>query len=307
MGPVSQWGDRNFCRRLVEESQKRQVVVSDENTLGDMLGVYEHAADRLRDIRAALVGAKYRIVLYVRAQTSWLASAYLQYIQQGGTLSGSGFLDEILEQRFLEWRALCDVVMQEIGPRQLLVRAYAPGRDVVSDFFTACDLGRPPSPTPGGIRINTSISAPQSTILRALNTDPTVSQSESLHMRRLFQGILATTDSRWSPFSQRDQDRVVHRFRSDWKALGNMLDDLDPAEAQVFRETAALWDSPPLPYAGASLSDPAVVAELMRCVRSLGTLAEMPTRSIAGRALDKVKQSPRDIPRSLSRALRRRS
>ena len=307
MGPPSRWSNEKFPRRLVEASRSRHVIVSDENILGEMLEVYGSASERLREIRGALEGADYKIIMYLRPQTSWLSSAYLQHIQQGGTLCGSNFLEEILQRGYLEWRALCGVVSQEGGARRVLVRAYVPGRDVVSDFFTACGLGPPPVPTPGGIRINSSISAPQAMILRALNADSSVSPHERLHMRRLFQGTLAKTDSRWSPFSQQEQDSIVHRFRPDWMALADMLDDVDSSEAQVFRESAVLWDIPPLPYAGSALSDPAVAAELLRCVRSLGTLVEMPTRSFLGRALDKVQQNPRDIPRSWSRTLRRLS
>lgn len=307
MGAPSRWSDENFTRRLVEASRSRHVIVSDENTLGEMLEVYESVSERLADIRSALAGSDYRIVMYLRPQTTWLASAYLQHVQEGGTLSGSNLLEQILKRRFLEWRALCGVVSQEVGARRVLVRAYVPSRDVVSDFFTVCDLGPPPAPTPGGIRINASISAPQATILRALNADSSVSPDERLHMRRLFQGVLASTDSRWSPFSQQDQNTIVRRFRSDWMALADMLDDVNPAEAQVFRESAFLWDISPPPYSGSTLSAPAVVAELLRCVGSLGTLVETPTRSLFGRALDKFKQNPRDISRALSRALRRRS
>ena len=306
-GPPSRWSDDDYTRRLVEASRSRHVVVSDENSLGGMLEVYDSASDHLAAIRSALAGSDYEIVMYLRPQASWLVSAYLQHVQQGGMLSGSSFLEEMLTRRFLEWRALCGVVSQEGGARRVLVRAYVPSRDVVGDFFGACDLGPPPTPTPGGIRINTSISAPQATILRALNADSSVSPDEQLHMRRLFQGILASNDSGWSPFSQKDQDTIVHHFRPDWMALADMVHDVDPSEAQVFRESAILWDSPPLPYAGSSLSDPAAIAELLRCVRSLGTLVESPTRSILGRALDKVKQNPRDVSRSLSRALHRRS
>lgn len=305
MSPLSRWSDDKFTRRLVEASRSRHVIVSDENILGEMLDVYESAPDRLADIRSALAGTDYKIVIYLRPQTTWLTSAYLQHVQEGGTLPGSSFLEAILKRRFLEWRALCGVVSQEVGARRVLVRAYVPSRDVVWDFFTACDLGPPPAPTPGGIRINASISAPQAVILRTLNADSSVSPDERLHMRRLFQGILAPTDSRWSPFSQQDQNIIVHRFRSDWIALADMLDDVDPAEAQVFRESAFLWEIPHLRYAGSTPSDPAVVAELLRCVGSLGALVETPTRRRFGRALDKIRQNPRDIPRALSRELRR--
>lgn len=306
-GAPSRWTDDRFTRRLVEASRSRHVIVSDENTLGGMLEVYESASDRVAEIRSALEGSDYRIVMYLRPQASWLASAYLQHVQQGGTLSGSNFLEEMLTRRFLEWRELYSVVSEEVGARRVLVRAYALGRDVVSDFFTTCGLGLPPVPAPGGIRINASISAPQAAILRTLNADSSVSADERLHMRRLFQGILAPTDARWSPFSQQDQEAIVRRFRLDWIAMADILDDVDPAEAQVFRESVTLPDIPPLPYAGSALSDPAVVAELVRSVRSLGILLETPSRSGLKRALDKVKQNPSDLPRSLSRALRRRS
>ena len=305
-GSSLRWSEEKLTRRLVEESRSRHVIVSDENALGGMLEVYESAPERLGEIRSALEGTEYTIIMYLRPQTSWLASAYLQHVQQGGRTSGLNFLEEILERRFLQWRALWGVAAQVVGERRIRVRAYLPGRDVVSDFFAACGLGLPPEPTPRGIRVNASISATQALILRTLNADSSVSPDERLHMRRLFQGMLAPTDSRWSPFSQRDQEDIVRRFRPDWIALADMLDGVDPTEAQVFRDSAALWDTPPLPYAGSTISDAPVVAELLRSVRTLGNLVETPSRSILRRALNKVKQNPGDLPRSLSRALHRR-
>lgn len=306
VGSSSRWTSEKFPQRLVDVSRSRHVIVSDENLLGEMLQVYSSAAQQLMQIREALDGADYQIVMYLRPQASWLASAYLQHIQEGGTLMGSNFLEEILEREFLEWRVLCGLLSRESGARRVWVRAYVPGRDVVRDFFAISGLGSPPVPTTGKLRINASISATQALILRTLNADPSVSPDERLLMRRLFQGILVPTNSRCSPFPQQDQETITRRFWPDWIALAEMLDDVDPNEAQVFRKSAVLWDTPALPYAGSRLSDPEVVAELLRCLRLLGAAVQTPSRSMLSRALDKATQNPRDLPRLLSRTLRRR-
>ena len=306
LGPASQWSDEIFTRRLVNESRSRHVIVSDENILGAMEEVYHSAPDRLADIRSALAGSDYQIVMYIRPQTTWLPSAYLQYIQQGGTLSGSDFLDEILKRPLLFWSALYDIVVRESGARRVLVRAHIPSRDVVSDFFVTCGLGRPPSPAPEGIRINASISAAQAPILRSLNSDPEVSAEERLRLRRLFQGHMALPCSRWSPFSRQDQQKIADLFRSDWLTMAEVIDDIESSDGSILRDSVDFWDRHPLPFAGANLSDPVIVEEMLRCVRALSYAAEAPAPGILMRAVDKVRKKPRDFPRALHRAVRGR-
>ncbi len=301
------WTDVARMTQLKRASDTRHVIISDEGILGDMADAYESAGDRLSQVRTALSDVPYEVIMYVRPQPDWLSSVYLQLVQQGGTLTAEEFWDSVQARQHLAWARLSDCVRAESGAQRIRIRAYAPGRDSVADFFDFCGLGRAPRPTAVGIRINESISAVQAPILAALNRAESLTRDEQLQVRRLFQDRLAVADGRnWSPFPEDVQMQIVDRFRADWQAVAALLDEGDSSEAAVFRATAAAWDGPARPCPGSAVTDPLVARELFRCFSLMSPqLQDGADRGFWRRASAKLRENPSDAWASIRRAVRR--
>ncbi len=300
------WTRPERIAKIVAASKTGAVVISDEGIMGGMADAYGSAGERLDSLRTALSDTPFEIVLYLRPQLDWLASAYLQLVQEGGTVSSRDFWESVRDQDLLSWSVLCNVVAQRSGAERVRVRAHVPGRDVVEDFFAVCGIGAAPRPTSAGIRINESISAIQAPILARLNRDESISPDGRLRLRHMFQGPLAVgVDRDWSPFPQDVQVQIADRYRADWLDVADVLEVADPEEAQVFRDASALWDRPVQRFPG-EFGEPTISAELLRSLAVLAQRPEDRSLGIWGRAMAKAKDSPGDLPRAVRAALHRR-
>lgn len=301
--------DPDYGARLRALAGSRHVVISDEGLLGDPDDAYEQAHARIQILNGALGGIEHELILYVRPQLTWLPSVYLQLVQQGRSMSPWGFWEGIRDQPNLQWARLVDLVTSESAAMRVAVRAFNPGRDVVDDFFACAGLPEPPRPVRFGIRENVSIAAVQAPILAALNSDPSLGSQERLHLRHVFQDRLAAgAPPGLSPFPFDLQAEIAGRFRGDWSDLASALATTDPREATVFQEAAGIWDAGPTEFAGAALGDPLIESEILRTLRVLSAQAPAPVSSgMPTRLMAKLRTNPRDLPASISRALRRSS
>lgn len=299
----------DFAVRLRERSRSRHVVLSDEGLLGDPGNAYAEASARIRVLNTVLGDLKHEIVLYLRPQTSWLSSVYLQLVQQGQPLHVREFWEGIRDQPNLRWASLVELLNNDSAAERVAVRAFIPGRDVVVDFFDCADLSKPPRPVAGGIRENVSIAAVQAPILVALNKNSDLSALERLRLRHLFQNRLAAgATSGLSPFPEDLQREISDRFRDDWADIADILSMSDREETRVFRETLGLWDASPRGFAGEALGDSRVEAELLRTLRVVANeIAQQRSNGIPSRIAAKIRSNPRDIPAAVGRALRRQA
>lgn len=307
--PLRLFEEADYTARMRAMAGSRHVIVSDEGLLGEPADGYAEASIRIDKVNAALRDVEHEIVVYVRPQTTWLASVYLQLVQQGQPLSARAFWESVRDQPNLRWTTMVELLRQESAAARVVVRAFVPGRDVVDDFFACIGLPKAPRPVAGGIRENVSIAAVQAPILVALNTDTSLSSGERLHLRHTFQNLLSTgARPGLSPFSADVQGEIVEQFRSDWSGIADLLTATDPAEAAVFRESEDLWRGGPLAFAGDSLGDPLVEEEILRSLRTLAGQVSAPARDgIPQRLAAKLRSNPRDVPAAVARALRRRS
>ncbi len=291
---------------LARDASKR-VIISDENILGSMVDAYALAPHRLSLLRTLLEGRPFEIVMYVRPQAQWLASVYLQLVQQGQVLSSEQFWASIRSKEYLEWPVLVRLIEESSGAARVRLRAFTDDRDAVADFFACCGLGKVPPAAVGGIRENISIAASQAPILAALNRDDSLKAADRLRLRHVFQDQLASGARRgFSPFTEQVQLEIAGHYRSGWAELAEMLNEQDPAEAAVFRDSLAALDAPPKPFAGASLSDPLVAEEMLRTVHLLATSQYAATTANAfQRFVAKATGNPRDLPSAAIRSIRR--
>ncbi len=306
--PLPLFEEADFTARMRGLAASGHVIVSDEGLLGEPWDGYADASIRLGKVNAALKDLEHEIVVYVRPQTTWLASVYLQLVQQGQPLSARAFWEGVRDQPNIRWTTLVELLRHESAAARVTVRAFVPGRDAVDDFFACVGLPQAPRPVAGGIRENVSIAAVQAPILVALNTDPSLTNGERLRLRHTFQNQLAAgARPGLSPFNAELQEEIVEQFRSDWSGLADLLSASDPAEADVVRESADLWRSDPLAFAGDSLGDPLVEEEMLRSLRALAGQVAAPGRDgIPQRIAAKLRSNPRDVPAAVARALRRR-
>lgn len=305
--PREDRSEAGWARRLGALTAAPDVIFSDENLLGEPYDAYQLVPKRVSLLRDALAGSSFQLVVYLRPQVDWLGSVYLQGVQEGRVTSPEAFLADVTSQRFLAWSSLVGLLQEQSGAERVAVRAYTRSRDAVEDFFLVCGLGAPPRVNRGTIRNNVSISALQAPILIALNREEGLTREDSVRLRHAFQGLLAATNpAPLSPFPEASQREVAEHFLADWLTVADMIEQSDPAEAGVFREVGHSWDGLATRFPGASIADPLISAELVRCLKLM--LAEAGTLHSPGpwsRALAKMRANPRDVPRAVRRRLHR--
>ena len=296
--------DAAWAGQVRAEGQRRHVIVSSEGLLGDPFVGYDDAPDRARELRAALGSDGVRVVLYLRPQSEWVPSIYLQAVQQGGTADPETFWDGIRSRRHLRWASLVDSLAQVFPGEGLVVRPYVSGTDVVEDFFATTGLGRAPVVSGGAVRENVSISAAQAPIMRALNADASLTREQRVRIRSFFQTVVGSTASaRLSPLPEGIQDEISLEFEGDWEDVAARLGS-GPGAAD-FR-TAAPRPSSPKAYAEPLRSDDPAVAELLRIVGDLALRDNLAVDPSAWqRVLSKARSNPRDLPSALVRKLQR--
>lgn len=282
-------------------------VFSDENVLGDPYDAYALAPARLALLRESLAGSRYQLVVYLRPQVDWLGSLYLQGVQEGRTTSSEDFLASMDSQPLLSWANLVRLLQEHSGAERVVVRAHTRSRDSVEDFFRIAGLGSPPRVSRSTIRENASISACQAPILVALNEDAALTRDERVRRRHIFQGMLAAPDpSPMSPFPPSLQRDVAEHYRADWIEVADIIGRCDADEAAVFQEEVARWDEPTRLFPGASITDPRIAAELLRCLTVLvGEVGPPTAPGRWSRLWAKVRHNPTDIPRALGARVRR--
>jgi len=274
-------------------------ILSDENLLGSPFDGYARAPERVRILDESLKGREYRVIVYLRAQLLWLQSVYLQGVQQGRDDSPESFVSRVTASPFVGWNSMLEL-LRGSDATSIIVRAYEPRRDVVSDFFAQAALGTPPNVGSMGLRENPSITAVQAPILRALNSQ--VDPAGSQRYRELFQGPLRE-GSRvgLSPFPVAVQEATLRRYHDDWSAVCSSVMSVDAAEGAVFGSILQGWDEGISPFAGESITDPLIAAEMVRSIRIMGEGTHLRPADLGSRIMRAIAD-----PVAASAALRRR-
>lgn len=214
--------------RIIRLSRRGwHVVASSEGALGQMSRAYPQAAEVAEELARLFASIPLRVVVYLRPQHEWAASALGQLRVEGGDCDPDSFARGLLTARGFHHAALVADLTQALPLGALIVRPYERQMDVLEDFFTSCGLGAVP-PTYAGLRANRSSGSAYSPV---------------------------------SPFSVAVQEDLVRHFRSDWTALANSglpaadavrHDLLQLVEGDVTVEASALPADEPFETTGAS-------------------------------------------------------
>ena len=298
--------EQGWANRIKQLSKSTDAILSDEGLLGTPYDGYQLAPKRTAMLREVLHGFPYQIVVYLRPQPDWLPSVFLQGVQEGRTIKADEFWAGIKDQPLLSWPNLIGLLREESGAARVLVRAHTRSRDAVTDFFDACDLGKPPRTGKTMIRINVSIAAAQAPVLIALNELPDVTPEQRGQLRSVFQQVLEQgAPVGLSSFPEPVQREIAEKFRDDWLAVANSLAVDDPHESSIFLNEAQRWSEPLIPFAGAILDDAAVQREALRSLRLLSLGHDVARPSRLKRLATKLRDDPAGVPQAFLRAVRR--
>ncbi|MDQ5975999.1 MAG: hypothetical protein QG661_3208, partial [Actinomycetota bacterium] len=218
--------ESGWAARLLSLREHPEGVFSDEKLLGSPYDGYRLAPERVNLVASTLRGLRFQVVLYVRPQIDWLPSLYLQSVQVGRTEDPYSFWSSIADAPFLSWVSLVRLLESASEAERVVVRAYVPGRDVVSDFMSV--LGSQARPN-RSVRVNRSISAAEAPILLGINRDSSLTQVQRTKLRSVFQAQARVEHGAvLSPFPLSLQDEIRTAFREDWSTLGPIVAAGDP-------------------------------------------------------------------------------
>ena len=82
-------------------------VVSSEGALGPMSTVYPDAAAVVGRLDELFPGGELQVIVYLRPQHEWAASAYTQYVKEGGTAHPRDYVTALMQQPHLLLLMLC--------------------------------------------------------------------------------------------------------------------------------------------------------------------------------------------------------
>lgn len=232
-------------RRL--SSRGWHAVVSSEGALGPLStnAVYPNAPSVAAQLDVLFGDQDFRLVVYLRPQHEWAASAYAEYVRSGGSLHPGDYIATLRCQPYLRHTTLVDDVRRSLRSGRLVVRPYRPHVDVVRDFFDAAGLGAVPSFL-GTQRANVSPPAALTEALRQAN-EAGLPAAEAAPA-----DATATTAAR-SPLPEDCQVDLHTLFASDWAELSTTLAGMpghDPTEFTAAVDAAR--DFVPRPFVASS-------------------------------------------------------
>jgi len=256
--------DEAVFERLVRAAAGARVI-SSESLLGSPVDGYATAPERVRLMADALAGIPYTLVVYLRPHLQWFESVYVQYVQEGGTETPEELVTNMLNSPYVHWHELLKALLSESGADRLVARAYQADRDVVADFFSTVALGKPPA-RKSPPRLNTSLTASQVSVMRALNGATSISRTQRQLLRGVLQQMAPGSLNGLSPLPEELQRQIVQRLEDDWVSLAEV-----PAcfgDRERFSR-GAYADEILRPYAGSSLEEPTGRDELARVLLEL--------------------------------------
>lgn len=198
--------------RLAQAEGTRQLLVTDENLLGTCIQnfragqLYPAAGERMARLGAGMGGQVRRIVLSIRSQDLWWASAAALIVSRGHPVPDARRCEAISRHR-RGWR---DVITD--------LACALPGAEIVVLPFESC-AGRPDATLGAALGRD----APRDASGRWLN--------RSLHLSRLRMGLvqqgadpdlLPDGDGRWQPFAEEQAARLKELYADDmhWLVAG---------------------------------------------------------------------------------------
>jgi hypothetical protein len=287
----------------------KSVVLSSEGFLGSMQHLYPDARGRAQDIRNYFASrTDLRVVIYLRPQHTWLESVYTQVIQEGGSDRVEDFTQRCLQQRYFRFANLVADLKHELGSQRLIVRAYHPGVDVVTDFLSILGVPRP-NRFKHAPRPNKSITPAQVGLMRLVNE--TAKPAESWALRYFFQNWLPDSDDKTvtktaSVLPPDIQQEIRALTLTDWQELKTEIKDTLLPSTDVFDQVIeqAQHEDQKL-YIKSDWETPAISKEAAKSLRFACTQLSPKNKPLAN-LLRSMQQKARSDPGGLPRAGYRR-
>lgn len=197
-------------REILRQAQAKTLVVSSEHFLGEMLGFYGSASERLSWLAEnfkALV-----LVVYARAPLEWHESAFSQLIQQGSVISEDEYVYQVMRSPMTDFRRLANSVAQ-------INRAHSAGSvrhsvSVVRDYSEVLGCQLPEVGTP-----NKSLNPLALEILKRHHFDEASPHSV---LRKRLAGWNPVPKAELSVFSEETQRYFQNKW-SEWIEAAEML------------------------------------------------------------------------------------
>ena len=209
-------------------ARRWNVVVSSEGALGSMSTAYKEAPRVVQELRTHLMGTPLRLVVYLRPQHDWVASAYSQFVKEGGLLAPEIYVEGLLSEPTLSHVNLVKGLSDAMGSDDLVLRPFSYRSDVVRDFFWSAGLG----PVPKWFGEQRANSRNEGTLQRK---DPAPTNE-------------APRTNEPSPLPLEYQRRLHTFFVADWRELESILVEMGCDEkdfARVLSESRS-WSPAPV-------------------------------------------------------------
>ena len=299
--------DTKTAETLVTIADHKHVVVSSEALLGDCVNGYEDISQRAAELKLLYGAAQPKVVIYLRRQTDWLPSVYLQTVQEGWDLSPEDFWCRIKDASNVKWMNLLGALAKHFPRERIIVRVQDAVGDVVDDFFEVLQLGSIPSLGIAPIRENVSISATQAPLFRMVCRSRPMSRDELRLVRSFFQaGEKSPQSPRLSPFPKAIQSEIINRFADDWACVILRVSETGP-DGHASPAATEFRPSEILNFAGSSLDDELIQAEVIQALTtSILCVPDAGSPSLLRRIIFKVRRNPRDVLAAFRRSALRR-
>lgn len=220
---------RLFAQKA-QTREMRRLLISDENILGSCMQslqserLYPAAGERTARISAALEGRVRRIVLSVRSQDLWWASACALTVSRGHPVPSLRRRDAISRSR-RSWRDVITDLACALPDTEILVMAFE------------AHMGRPDRVLQAALGSN----APKDDRSRWLNRSQDVQQlREGLVAGGSDPAALPDQTGRWQPFTQEQAARLAENYADDmhWlkagaDGLATLTEEAPPNRADI--------------------------------------------------------------------------
>lgn len=306
--------DECAAKLLKRRARSQHVILSNNGLIGNIGGeeqgfvgeVYQGASSAASKIEAVYGDTAYQVIVYIRPQLEWATSFYNERIAGGFSYRPTEFVDGLIDQPNFKWTNLIRVITEAVGARNLIVRCYYPGIDVVDDFFRVLNLGEVPNSLKG-TRDNVSLAPTQIAVLRNINeqAEPDLrpliryALQNNIEPRGLVQA---------SPLPESAQEQLFEFFRNDWVSLADAVSGTLHADPGRFRKVALNTRFRALPYVGTDIHDSLVAAEALHILTTLLVRSSDQNSSFLSllrRVANKLRDDPKDLPQTIRRVISR--
>ena len=258
--------DRSLYRWLASQHHTNNVLVSDEGLFGEAISGYSLLEERLRFFMEAAGGHPWRVIVFLREPQTWLASLYLQTLQEGAAHSPNEFWQRVRGQANINPASLAALLMKQLPEDRLRIGFMTRNQDVVRSFFRLAELGTVPPMISGEIRENKSITPAQGVILRRLNRQAGISREEMTKYRHFFQGAATESVPGLSPFDEEVQVMIHALLDPDWQRLIQQLEG-SPLVGDQILPASGVGQGDTVPHVADSFEDALVEREILQIAR----------------------------------------